>query len=265
MGLLERARTCSERLESEYRYHRSERAVHHHWTRAQELTHPIAIAAETQQTQQTQHLNDDTLDGEEDLTDVKAKRSSSWSSQEEQVMLEIMDALENDPAYKDTVIKQRADVCKQHLKSRLGTERTSVAIIGRYRILRRKKETVTNASANDCPDVVNDTVIKRPERWTEQEDKALAEVIKEIEEDSSLSVLNERDQHKVCSARLLSKYEIERSAPSIKSRWRRISMKRKGDDVDGSGDDDYEPLMSQKKRRQRESRFVAELFDAGED
>jgi hypothetical protein len=134
---------------------------------------------------------------------------------------------------------------------------------------------VRNAVTNDdridsaAPSSTGD-MKKKPERWTEQEDATMTEIYKEMEEDSGLSRLNANDRSIVCSARLLSRYGIERSANSVKQRWRRINAanntpaKRKSDDVDDPNDDS-EPLLTRQKRRQTVSRFVAELFNAEEE
>jgi len=111
---------------------------------------------------------------------------------------------------------------------------------------------------------------KKSERWTDEEDKAMAEIYKEIEEDPVQSMLNERDRARLCSTRLLSKHDIERSSHGVKRRrWRLSSSnntpaKRKAEE-DDEYDDETEPLMDRQKRRQTGSRFVPEFYDAGED
>lgn len=113
-------------------------------------------------------------------------------------------------------------------------------------------------------------VKKKSERWTDEEDKAMTEIYKEIEEDPVQSMLNERDRARLCSTRLLSKHDIERSAHGVKKRWSRLSSsnntpaKRKAEE-DDEYDDETEPLMNRQKRRQTGSRFVPEFYDAGED
>lgn len=97
----------------------------------------------------------------------------------------------------------------------------------------------------------------------------MAETYKEIEEDPIQSMLNERDRARLCSTRLLSKHDIERSSHGVKKRWSRLSSnntpaKRKAEE-DDEYDDETEPLMDRQKRRQTGSRFVPEFYDAGED
>jgi hypothetical protein len=120
-------------------------------------------------------------------------------------------------------------------------------------------------SAN--PSFIDDSK-KKPERWTEREDKAMLKILKDIEADATLSQLYERDRCEICSKRLLSEYGIERTMHSVRKRWKKITntdtpAKRKIDDDDGPNED--EPLMNCQKRRQTVSRFVAELYDAGEE
>lgn len=133
------------------------------------------------------------------------------------------------------------------------------------------RNTVTNEQRVDSADpTLIDAAKKRSERWSEQEIKAMTEILKEIDEDPSLAILNLRDRFAVCSARLLSKHGIERTGASIKMRWKRLNSsnntpaKRKNDEIDELGDD-FEPLSTRQKRRQTVSRFVAELFDGEEE
>ncbi|KAG9675049.1 hypothetical protein KCU99_g3272, partial [Aureobasidium melanogenum] len=283
LNSIQRAGICNKRLESEYGYHRTDRAVEHQWYKIQqELAGATTVEAQDQAV----------LDKEQDLLEDTCKKPGSWPSQEQQALLEIMNALEK--THKDTTLIRRAEMCKPLLKSRCGTERTLAAISAQYHRLRSRREAVpsnnsTNAAVNDpAIDGVLPIILKTPLttvgdgrnesagsndasrtasqfRWSDREDKAMLKVFKEIEEDSSLSILNEREKAKVCSARLLSKYNITRTPESIRGRCERLSstsaLKRKGDD----DFDDHEPLMSRQKRRQTGSRFVAELFDAGED
>ncbi|KAH0030702.1 hypothetical protein KCU78_g2999, partial [Aureobasidium melanogenum] len=283
LNSIQRAGICNKRLKSEYRYHRTDRAVEQQWYKIQqELAGATTVEAQDQAVP----------DKEQDLLEDTCKKPGSWPSQEQQALLEIMNALEK--THKDTTLIRRAEMCKSLLKSRCGTERTLAAISAQYHRLRSRKEAVpsnnsTNAAVNDSAiDGVLPIILKTPLttvgdgrnesagsndasrtasqfRWSDHEDKAMLKVFKEIEEDSSLSILNEREKAKVCSARLLSKHNITRTPESIRGRCERLSstsaLKRKGDD----DFDDHEPLMSRQKRRQTGSRFVAELFDAGED
>lgn len=295
MGLLERAKRCSERLSAEYGHHRTEKAVRTQWKKMQELVDTNAIQEDIQAGHDYRPVCDNLVPEEnEDLNEVvEGKRASSWTSREEEAMLGIMDALEKHPDHKDATIKQRAEICKLRLKSRFGTDRTSVAITVRYHKTRREREAVqventTQASAidsainGDIPSILKTPLTVavandgRTEdsnlnassavgkiRWSDQEDKALLGILKEIEEDPSLSILGEREKFKVCSMRLISRYDIRRTPDSIGGCWKRLSststLKRKGDDIGGSND------MGRKKRKQGESRFVAELFNAGEE
>ncbi|KAG9655998.1 hypothetical protein KCU95_g11343, partial [Aureobasidium melanogenum] len=277
---IQRAGICRKRLESEYGYQRTDRAVELQWYKIQqELAGVTTVEAQDQAIP----------DKEQDLLEDTCKKPGSWPSQEQQALLEIMNALEK--TYKDTTLKQRAEMCKPLLKSRCGTERTLAAITAQYHRLRSRKETVpsnnsTNAAVNDSAiDGVLPIILKTPLttvgdgrnesagsndasrtasqfRWSDHEDKAMLKVFREIEEDSSLSILNEREKAKVCSARLLSKHNITRTPESIRGRCERLgstsTLKRKGDE-------DLVPMTSHKKRRQTDTRFVAELFDAGEE
>lgn len=297
MGLLECAKRCSERLSSEYGHHRTEKAVRTQWKKMQELVDSFAMKEHNEAGQAHQPVCDTLVpENNGDLIEVfEGKRVSPWTPQEEEAMLGIMDALERHPTHKDTTIKQRADTCKLRLKSRFGTDRTSVAITIQYHAARRKKDAAradasTKLSANDSaidgamPIILKDSVAAvndsrnrstghndasstmSKSRWSDIEDQALLKVFKEIEEDPSLLVLTEHEKSKVCSARLHAKHKIVRNAESVKQRWHRLSLsshKRKADDTDDW--DDHEPLMTRKKRKEGESRFVAELFDAGED
>ncbi|KAG9563678.1 hypothetical protein KCU71_g4473, partial [Aureobasidium melanogenum] len=278
---IQRAGICNKRLESEYGYHRTDRAVEYQWYKIQqELADATTVEAQDQAVP----------DEEEDLFKDTCKKPGSWPSEEQEALLQIMDALEK--AHKDTTLKQRAETCKPLLQSRFGTERSLAAITARYHRLRSRKEAVqsnnsTNAAVNDFAiDGGLPLILKTPLttvgegrnenadsndasrtvsqfRWSDREDKAMLKVLKEIEDDSSLSILNEREKIKVCSARLFSKHNITRTPESIRGRCERLgptsALKRKG------GDDDLTPMTDYKKPRQGESRFVAELFDAGED
>lgn len=282
---IQRARICSKRLESVYVYHRTDKAIEFQWYKAQqELAGAATVQAKNQATP-----DDPSVSEEEDFVEDQGNRSNSWSSQEEEAMLEIMNALERDPAHRNTTAKQRAEMCKLRLEARFKTDRTPVAINIRYHILRRKRKANqgdnTDASNNFAIDSAMPIILKTPPttardsrtqsavhnvssnlsklRWTEQEDKVMAELFKEIEEDPDLVSLNERERSKVCSAHLSSRHKIARTAESVKNRWQRLSQKRKSADTDDYSD--HEPLMGHKKRRQGKSRFVAELFDAGED
>lgn len=282
---IQRARICSKRLESDYGYHRTDRAIEFQWYKAQqELAGTTTVEAKDQAIPDNRFRSED-----EDFVEDQGNKASSWSAKEETAMLEIMDALQKDPAHRNTTFKQRTELCKQRLKARFGTDRTSVAINIRCRILRRKREANhpdnTDASNNSAIDGAMPIITKAPLvtardscietavpnassnmsriRWTEEEDKTMVELFKEIEEDPDLRSLNERERSKVCSARLNSRYKIVRTAESVKNRLQRLSQKRKGADAEFYTD--HEPLMSHKKRKQGESRFVAELFDAGED
>ncbi|KAG9941174.1 hypothetical protein KCU85_g9663, partial [Aureobasidium melanogenum] len=258
---IQRAGICSKRLESEYGYHRTDRAVEFQWCKIQQEP----AGATTVEAQNQAIPNEDKI-----LFEDTCKKPGSWPSQEQKALLEIMDGLEK--ANKDSTLKQRAEMYMPLLRSRFGTERTLPAITARYHRLRGRKEAVqsaesTNAAANESAvDTANDvssTVNKS--RWSDHEDKAMLKVFKEIEGDSSLLILTEREKAKVCSARLLSKHNITRTPDSIRKRCERLSStstsKRKG----GVDDDDLIPMMDQKKRRQGESRFVTEVFDDGED
>lgn len=249
--------------------------------------------------------------------DVSSKRCVSWTPEEEDTMIRIMDALERDPTHANLSTPQRADVCRLRLRSQFDTDRTSVAILIRYRKHRRDREAVRstgntidpansavgaslhdilsnapltirplgtqftainnhvgNTIASDdrvdsaAPSSTNEA--KKAERWTEEEDQALREIFKEIEEDPVQSMLNNRDRNMLCSARLLSKHDIERSPYGVKTRWRRLNSstntreKRKAEE-DDEYNDESEPLMNRQKRRQTGSRFVPELYDAGEE
>lgn len=250
---------------------------------------------------------------------ASSKRAApAWSPQENDAMMRIMDGLEADPTHANTTTAQRAEMCRQRLKTQYGTDRTSVAILIRYHKHRRDREAVqssentialdnfaagaslpnilTNApltirplgtvftAINDsrCDTVASDDrvdsaapsstteVKKRSERWTNEEDQALSEIFKEIEEDPVQSMLNDRDRNTLCSARLLSEHDIDRSPYGVKKRWRRLNSsnntpeKRKAED-DDEYNDESEPLMNRQKRRQTGSRFVPELYDAGEE
>jgi hypothetical protein len=128
---------------------------------------------------------------------------------------------------------------------------------------------ITNDARVDSanPSLTDDSK-RKAERWTEREDNAMLKIYKDIEADATLSQLYECDKSLECSARLLSEYGIERTGASVRMRWKRVtntetSAKRKHDDVDGPNDD--ESLMSYQKRKQTVSRFVAELYEAGEE
>jgi len=249
--------------------------------------------------------------------DASSRRCVSWASEEEDAMIRIMDALERDPTHANLSTPQRADVCRLRLRSQFATDRTSVAILIRYRKHRRDQETVQSSDNNTTTNsatggslhntllnvplatrprgmeftAINDPldravtsddrvdsaapsstneVQKKAERWTAAEDKAMLEIFKEFEEDPDLSVLNERERSALCSARLLSKHDIERGVNGVKQRWRRLNSsnntpaKRKGEEND-EFDDESEPLMNRQKRRQTGSRFVPEFYDAGEE
>ncbi|KAG9625594.1 hypothetical protein KCV04_g12148, partial [Aureobasidium melanogenum] len=279
LSSIQRAGICNKRLESEYGYHRTDRAVEYQWYKIQqELADATTVEAQDQAVP----------DEEEDFFKDTCKKPGSWPSEEQEALLEIMDALEK--AHKDTTLKQRAETCKPLLKSRFGTERSLAAITARYHRLRSREEAVqsndsTNAAANDSAiDGALPIIFKTPLttvgdgrnesassndasrtvsqfRWSDHEDKAMLKVFKEMEEDSSLSILNQYEKAKVCSARLLSKHNITRTSDSIRGRFERLgstsALKRKGDD----DFDDHEPLMSRQKRRQTESRFFAELIN----
>lgn len=247
--------------------------------------------------------------------DSSSKRCVSWTSEEEDAMMGIMDALEGDPTHANLSTQQRADVCRLRLRSQFDTDRTSVAILIRYRKLKREREAIqsfedatTNSATvgslhNALVDVplatrprgIEFTAINNPldravtkedrvdsaapsstnelkkksERWTNEQDKALAEIYKKIQEDPVESMLNERDRARLCSRRLFSKHDIERSSHGVKQRlWRLKSSNNTPEKRKGEEDDDYdesEPLMKRQKRRQTGSRFVPELYDGGEE
>jgi hypothetical protein len=64
--------------------------------------------------------------------DASSRRSALWTSQEDDAMMRIMDALEKDPTNANTNTTQRAEMCGQRLKTQFGTDRTAVAINIRY-------------------------------------------------------------------------------------------------------------------------------------
>jgi hypothetical protein len=248
--------------------------------------------------------------------ETSSKRSAYWTSEEDEAMMKIMDALEKDRTNANTNSAQRAEMCGQRLKTQFGTDRTAVAINIRYFKNRRDREAVQSIEnitipirsttggslldlrphtplvarppgtefraindpiygniANDArvdsanPSLTDDSK-KKAERWTEREDNAMLKIYKDIEADANLAHLYERDKGVECSARLLSEYGIERTGASVRMRWKRVTntetpAKRKHDDVEGPNDD--EPLMSYQKRKQTVSRFVAELYEAGEE
>ncbi|CAD0092252.1 unnamed protein product [Aureobasidium vineae] len=144
---------------------------------------------------------------------------------------------------------------------------------------------INHAVRNDLIDSAdpNASSVVSKIRWNDKEDKALLEVFKEIEQDSGVST--EREKLRVCSARLLSRHNIKRSAESIRGRWERLNSsnnssntssnnssnntpnsttKRKRVDISSSSEGLY-PLKSRTKRSKTETRFVTQLFDAGEE
>ncbi|KAI5241670.1 hypothetical protein E4T43_05324 [Aureobasidium subglaciale] len=115
---------------------------------------------------------------------------------------------------------------------------------------------------------------KQAERWTQEEHGILIKVYEEIEADPALVNLDTREREELCSKRLKVRHGIERSSGSVRGRLSRsnlfndVSVKRdRGED----DHDDLEPLMTRQKRRQTKSsrqtksRFVNELFNAGEE
>lgn len=246
--------------------------------------------------------------------DASSRRCVSWTSGEEDAMIRIMDALDGDPTHANLSTPQRADVCKLRLRSQFDTDRTPVAILVRYRKLKREREAIQSfqdANTNSATGgslhnallnvplatrprgmeftAINDPldravtkdgrvdsaapsstseVKKKAERWSEEEDKAMVEIFKEFDQDPYLSITTERERSAACSARLLSEYDIKRSVESVKQRWRRLDSttpsKRKGEE-DDEYDDESEPLMNRQKRRQTGSRFVPELYVAGDE
>jgi hypothetical protein len=282
-------------------------------TASDETTHPTVLIAPKARTRPS--LGVSKVQSTEEK-ETSSKRSAHWTSEEDEAMMKIMDALERDRTNANTNSAQRAEMCGQRLKTQFGTDRTAVAISIRYHKNRRDREAIQSIedstppvnsatagalhnlalnaplvarprgtefraindpirntfASDDRVDSANPSLIddskKKPERWTEREDKAMLEIFKDIEADAVLSQLYERDRCEICSKRLLSEHGIERTMHSVKKRWKKITnsdtpAKRKIDDDDGPDED--EPLMSYQKRRQTVSRFVAELYDAEEE
>ncbi|KAK6004667.1 hypothetical protein QM012_008529 [Aureobasidium pullulans] len=201
LSVKQRVRICNKRLESSYGYYRTDRAVEVQWYRTQE-----ELAGATTAETNSQVISDDSFNSEDkDFVEDTGKRPGLWSSQEQEEMLEIMDALERTAAHKDTTINQRAEICRLRLKARFGTDRTPVAIAVRYRILRRSREANQDGDMESAVDdsaidgtmpillktplttarddrtgsaVLNTSESMSKTRWTEQEDKTMIELFK---------------------------------------------------------------------------------------
>ncbi|THZ84130.1 hypothetical protein D6C84_04393 [Aureobasidium pullulans] len=187
---------------------------------------------------------------------VKSGRSKIWSEEEKKALAEIVKGIGADPSLANLNVIQRSTLGSERLKERYGYIRTPYAVTAQwpkkqaegpstvtergYQADQEGGSIIRSTSARNIPagttsdnskanhsafadnyqaasDLNGDT--GRSRSWTEREDKALTDILEDLEH---TEVAKNRKRFDVCSQRLLADHNIVRTTAACIGRYQRL-------------------------------------------